>query len=106
MYHSYQLYTRNTGLSYYILGMGNLTGYVQVPVKYESLWKIIFIKNAFLNFVLLVGTFWHLCKMSEFCIVCDEPGANSTCLHQGVDWDGPDRNRTVGFWINPRGEGQ
>ena len=35
MYHSYQLYTRNTGLSYCILGMGNLIGYVQVPVKYE-----------------------------------------------------------------------
>ena len=44
--------------------------------------------------------------MSEFCIVHGEPGANSTCLHQGVDWDGPERNRTVGFWISPGGEGQ
>ena len=72
MYHSYQFYTRNTSLSYCILGMGNLIGYVLVPVKYKSFWKIISIKNAFLNFVLLVGTFWHLRKMSEFHIVCDE----------------------------------
>ena len=44
--------------------------------------------------------------MSEFCVVCYEPGANSTCLHQGVDWDGPERNRTVGFWMSPGGNGQ
>ena len=106
MYHSYQLYTENTGLSYCILGMGSLIGYVQVPVKYELFWKIISIKSAFLNFVLLVGTFWHLCEMSEFRIVHDEPGANSTCLHQGANWDGPERNRTVGFWISPGGKGQ
>ena len=52
---------------------------------------------------------WHIlatCEMSEFCIVCDEPGANSTCLHQGEDWDGPKRNRTVGFWMSPGGKGQ
>ena len=73
MYYSYQLYTKNTGLSYCILDMGNLTGYVHVPVKYDSFWKIISIKNAILKFVLLVGTFWHLCKMSEFCVVHDEP---------------------------------
>ena len=72
MYFSYQLYTGNTGLSYCILGMGNITGYVHVPVKYESFWKIISIKNAFLNFVLLVGTFWHLREMSEFHIVHSE----------------------------------
>ena len=59
-------------LSYCILGMGNLTGYVHVPVKYELFWKIIFVKNAFLNFVLLVGTFWHLHETSEFCIVHGE----------------------------------
>ena len=91
MCHSYQLYTGNTDLSYCILGMGNLTGYVHVPVKYELFWKIISIKNAFLNFVLLVGTFWHLRETSEFHVVCDELGANSTCLHQGVDWNGPER---------------
>ena len=79
MYYSYQLYTGNMGLSYCILGMGNLTGYVHVPLKYESFWKIIFIKNAFLNFVLLVGTFWHLHGMSEFHVVHGELGANSTC---------------------------
>ena len=71
MYYSYQLYTKNTGLSYCILGMGNLTGHV--PVKYESFWKIISIKNAILKFVLLVGTFWHLCETSEFHVVHDEP---------------------------------
>ena len=106
MYHSYQLYTGNAGLSYCILGMGNLTGYVHVPVKYELFWKITSIRNAFLNFVLLVGTFWHLREMSEFHIVRKEPGANSTSWHQGADWDGCERNRTVGFWINPGGEGQ
>ena len=106
MYYSYQLYTGNMGLSYCILGMGNLTGYVHVPVKYELFWKIISIKNAFLNFVLLVGTFWHLREMNEFRIVRSELGANSTCWHQGVDWDGPERNRTVGFWISPGDEGQ
>ena len=73
MYHSYQLYTRNTDLSYCILGMGNLIRYVHVPAKYESFWKIISIKNAFLNFVLLVGTFWHLRETSEFHVVHDEP---------------------------------
>ena len=61
------------GLSYCILGMGNLTGYVHVPVKYESFWKIIPIKNAILKSVLLVSTFWHLCEMSEFHVVHDKP---------------------------------
>ena len=106
MYHSYQLYTRNTDLSYCILGMGKLTEYVHILAKYELFWKITSIRNTFLNFVLLVGTFWHPCEMSEFHVVCDEPGANSTSLHQGADWGGSERNRTVGFWINPRGEGQ
>ena len=45
----------------------------------------------FLNFVLLVGTFWHLYEMSEFRVVHDELGANSTCLHQGADWNGPEK---------------
>ena len=52
-----QLYTRNTGLSNCILGIGNLTWYVHVPVKYELFWKITSIKNAISKFVLLVGTF-------------------------------------------------
>ena len=59
-----------------------------------------------MNFVLLVSTFWHLREMSEFRIVCNEPGANSTSLHQEADWDGPERNRTVGFWISLGDEGQ
>ena len=106
MYHSYQLYTKNTGLSYCILGMDNHTRYVHVPVKYEVFWKIISIKSEFLNFVLLVSTFWHLCETNKFHIVRDEPGANFTYLHQGADWDGPERNRTVGFWTSPGGQGQ
>ena len=73
MYYSYQLYTGNMGLSYCILGMGDLTGYVHVPAKYKLFWKIISIKKkCILNFVLLVGTFWHLCETSEFHIVHSE----------------------------------
>ena len=74
MHHSYQLYTGNTGLSYCILHMDNLTRYIHVPVKYEVFWKIISIKSEFLNFILLVGTFWHLCEMSEFHVVCENCG--------------------------------
>ena len=66
MYYSYQLYTGNTGLSNCIVGMGNLTGYVHVPVKYESFWKITSIKNAILKFVLLVGTFGIFVKRANF----------------------------------------
>ena len=68
--------------------------------------KIISIKSEFLNFILLFGTFWYLCEMSKFHIVCDEPGANSTHLHQEADWDGPERNRTVGFWMSSGGQSQ
>ena len=75
--------------------MGNLTGCVHVPVKYEVFWKIISIKSEFLNFILLVSTFSQLCEMSEFRIVCDEPGANSTCLHQGADLNGPITRKCV-----------
>ena len=73
MYYSYQLYTKYTGLSYCILGMGNLTGYVHVPVKYESFWKIISIKNAILKYS------------------SRRTGANSTRWHQGAGWNGPER---------------
>ena len=66
MYYSYQLYTGNMGLSNCILGMGNLTGYVHVPVKYESFWKITSIKNAILKFVLLVDTFGIFVKRVNF----------------------------------------
>ena len=50
-----------------------------------------------MKFILFIGTFWQLCEMSEFHVVCDEPGANSTCLHQGADWGGPERNRSSRF---------
>ena len=66
MYYSYQLYTGNTDLSNCILGMGNLSGYVHVPVKYELFWKITSIKNAILKFVLLVGTFGIFVKRANF----------------------------------------
>ena len=56
----------NMGLSYCILGMGNLTGYVHVPVTYESFWKITSIKNAILKFVLLVITFSIFVKRANF----------------------------------------
>ena len=56
----------NMGLSYCILGMGNLTEYVHVPVKYESFWKITSIKNAILKFVLLVSTFGIFVKRANF----------------------------------------
>ena len=101
MYHSYQLYTGNMGLSYCILGMSNLIRYVQVPVKYKSFWKIISIKSAFLNFVLLVGTFWYLCEMNKFHIVCDEPGANSTCLHARQTKMVLKALEKWVFWMNP-----
>ena len=106
MYYSYQLYTGNTGLSYCILGMDNLTGYVHVSVKYELFWKIISIKNAFLNFVLLVGTFWHLRETSEFRVV---HGELMLILLVGIkERTGVvlKKNRTVGFWISPGDEGQ
>ena len=86
--------------------MGNLTGCVHVPVKYESFWKIISIKNAFLNFVLLVSTFWHLRKMSEFHVVC---GELVLILLVGIkEWTGVvlKENRIVGFWSSPGDEGQ
>ena len=47
MYHSYQPYTRNTGLSNCIPGMGNLTACAHVYVKYGMFRKIISIKSEF-----------------------------------------------------------
>ena len=73
---------RNTGLSNCIHGMSN-TRYVHVPVKYESFWKRISKKRKqFLEFVFFVGRyFWHLGKMSKFCIVRDEPVLILLVLH-------------------------
>ena len=62
MYHSYQPYTRNMGLSNCILGMGNLTACAHVPVKYGTFWKIISTRKLNLKFILLVGTFGTLVK--------------------------------------------
>ena len=61
----------NTGLSNCLLGMGNLTGYVHVPVKYESFWKGISIKYNF--DICFVGRyFWRHGEMSKFHVVCNE----------------------------------
>ena len=63
---------QNKGLSNCILGMGNLTGYVHVPVKYESFWKRISIKYNF--DICFVGRyFWCLGETSEFHVVRNEP---------------------------------
>ena len=72
MYHSFQPYTRNTGLSNCILGMDNLTACAHVPVKYGTLWKIISTRKLNLKFILLVRTFWHIGETSGFHIVREE----------------------------------
>ena len=82
MYHSYQPYTRNTGLSNCILGMGNLTGCAHVHVKYCAFCKIILTRKLNLKFILLGGTFWHIGEMSGLRIVCEELGAKPTSLHK------------------------
>ena len=63
---------RNTGLSNCILGMGNLIGYVHVPVKYESFWKRISIKYNF-DICFVGWYFWRHGEMSEFRVVHNEP---------------------------------
>ena len=40
-----------------------------------------FPQNIHFEVYLLVGTLWQLCETSEICVVCGEPGANSTSLH-------------------------
>ena len=39
--------------------------------------------------------------MSEFHVVHEEPGANSTCLHAEIDRGGLERSRKVVFWMDP-----
>ena len=51
MYHSYQPYTRNTGLSNCILSMGNLIGCAHVHVKYNAFWEIISTRKLNLEFI-------------------------------------------------------
>ena len=86
MYHSYQPYTGNTGLSNCILGMGNLTGCAYVHVKHCAFWKIISTRKLNLKFILLVGTFLHIGQTSGFRIVHEELGAKPTSLHK--EWTG------------------
>ena len=81
MYHSYQPYTGNMGLSNCILCMGNLTACAHVYVKYGTFWKIISTGRLNLKFIFVGRNILALCEMSKFRVVRDEPGANSTCLH-------------------------
>ena len=68
------------GLSNCLLGMGNLTRYVHVPVQYESFWKRISIKIQF--DICFVGRyFWRLGEMSKFRVVHDEPVLILLVLH-------------------------
>ena len=82
MYHSYQPYTRNTGLSNCILGMGNLTACAHVHVKYGTFWELISTRKLNLKFILLVRTLWHIGEMSRFRLVCEKLGAKPTSLHK------------------------
>ena len=82
--------------------MGNLTGCAHVHVKYGVFWKIISTRK--LN--LLLGTFWHICKMSGFHVVHKELGAKPTSFHKertGMVLKGIE---TVGFWVSPGGKSQ
>ena len=72
MYHSYQPYTRNTGLNNCILGMDNLTACAHVSVNYGMFWKIISTRKMNLKFILLVRTFRHIGEMSGFHVVHEE----------------------------------
>ena len=106
MYHSYQPYTGNTGLINCILGMDNLTTCAHVHVKYGTFWKIISTRKWSLKFILLVRTFWHIGKTSEFHVVYEELCAKPTSLHK--EWTGVVLKgiETVGFWMSPEGKGQ
>ena len=106
MYHSYQPYTGNTGLSICILGMGNLTACAHVHVKYGMFWKIISTRKLNLKFILLVRTFWHIGEMSGFRVVHEELCVKPTSLHK--EWTRVVLKgiETVGFWTSPGGKGQ
>ena len=51
MYHSYQPYTGNTGLSNCILDMGNFTACAHVHVTYGTFLKIISTRKLKLKFI-------------------------------------------------------
>ena len=56
-----------------MFGTGILHRSPFVPTKLQVFWKIIPKSKQILKFVLFVGTFWHLCEMSEFRIAHEEP---------------------------------
>ena len=62
MYHSYQPYTGNTGLSNCIPFMGNLTGCAHIHAKHDAFWKIISTENLNLKFIFLVEHFGNFVK--------------------------------------------
>ena len=106
MYHSYQPYTRNMGLSNCILGMGNLTGCAHVHVKYGAFWKKISTRKLNLKFIFVGRNILAHYKMSGFHIVHEELGAKLTSFHK--EWTGMVLKgiETVGFWTSPGGKGQ
>ena len=106
MYHSYQPYSRNTGLSNCILGMDNLTGCAHVYVKYGAFWKVIFTRKLNLKFIFVGQNILAHYKTSRFHIVCEELGAKPTSFHK--EWTGMVLKgiETVGFWTSPGGKGQ
>ena len=70
------------GLSNCILGMSNLTAGIHIHnmVQFGKDFPQIFFFFFFFEVYLLVGTLWHLYKMSEIRVVHGELGANSTSL--------------------------
>ena len=106
MYHSYQPYTGNTGLSNCILGMGNLTACAHVHVKYGTFWKIISTRKLNLKFILLVGALSHIGEMSGFRVGHEELGAKPTGLHKERTGMALKEIDTVGFWTSLGGKGQ
>ena len=106
MYHSYQPYTRNMGLSNCILGMGNLTGCAHVYVKYGAFWKVSFTRKLNLKFISVGWNILAHYKMSRFRGVYEELGAKPTSFHKEQTGMVLKGIKTVGFWTSPGGKGQ
>ena len=106
MYHSYQPYTKNAGLSNCILDLSNLTACAHVHVEYSTFWKKISTRKLNLKFILLVKTFWYIGETNGFCVVHEELCAKPTSLHK--EWTRVVLKgiETVGFWTSPGGKGQ
>ena len=78
-----------------MFGTGNLDQCPLVPMKFGAFWKIIPLENNFE--ICFVGQyFWQLGETSEFRVVRNEPGANSTCFACKIDRDGLESSRKVG----------